>query len=252
MAAAQGTISPRTRHARELFAGLPRTYDRMGALLSLGQDPRWRRFMASRVSVPPAGRVLDVATGTGAVALELARWTPARIVGLDLSEPMIRRGAERVAGAGGDGRITFVLGQGETLPFADETFDAVTFTYLLRYVDDPASTLRELARVLRADGTLAGVEFHVPSRPAWRAGWTLYTRAVMPVLGRAVSGAWFEACRFLGPSISRFYGRYPLMDQLAMWRAAGIQDVHARVMSLGAGVVVWGRRAGEGVAGAGG
>jgi demethylmenaquinone methyltransferase/2-methoxy-6-polyprenyl-1,4-benzoquinol methylase len=238
--------SPRTRHARELFAGLPRTYDRVGALLSFGQDPRWRRFMASRVSVPAGGRVLDVATGTAGVALELARWTEAGIVGLDQSEAMLREGHSRMRRAGLAGRTRFVLGQGERLPFPDRSFDAVTFTYLLRYVDDPASTLEELARVLRPRGTLANLEFHVPRHPLWRAGWRLYTRAVMPVVGRLVSSSWYEVGRFLGPSISRFAERYPLEEQLAMWSAAGIEDVRVRILSLGAGVVMWGAKGGAG------
>jgi demethylmenaquinone methyltransferase/2-methoxy-6-polyprenyl-1,4-benzoquinol methylase len=157
---------------------------------------------------------------------------------------MIRRGAERAVRAGLGDRIAFVLGQGERLPFPDGAFDAVTFTYLLRYVDDPASTLVELARVLRAGGTLANLEFHVPRSAAWRALWHLYTRGVMPVVGRVISRPWYDVGRFLGPSLSRFYRRYPLEDQLAMWRAAGIDDVKARVMSLGGGVVIWGSRAG--------
>lgn len=239
-------VSSRANEARALFAGLPRTYDRMGAILSFGQDPRWRRFMVSRVSVPQGGLVLDVATGTGAVAIEVASWTGARVVGVDLSEPMIREGVARAARAqardNADARVRFALGQGERLPFPDATFDAVTFTYLLRYVEDPASTLLELARVLRVGGTLANLEFHVPRSTSWRAGWHLYTRGVMPVVGRLVSRSWSEVGRFLGPSISRFYQRYPMEDQLVMWRSAGIQDVQARVMSLGGGVVVWGRR----------
>jgi demethylmenaquinone methyltransferase/2-methoxy-6-polyprenyl-1,4-benzoquinol methylase len=234
--------SPRTQHARELFAGLPRTYDRMGALLSFGQDRRWRRFMASRVSVPHGGRVLDVATGTASVALELARWTDARIVGLDQSEAMLGEGRDRVARGGLASRIRLVLAQGERLPFPDGIFDAVTFTYLLRYVDDPAATLRELARVLRPGGTLANLEFHVPGHPLWRACWRLYTRGVMPLMGRLVSRSWYEVGRFLGPSISRFAEQHPLEDQLGMWSAAGIGNVQLRIFSMGAGVVLWGTR----------
>jgi demethylmenaquinone methyltransferase/2-methoxy-6-polyprenyl-1,4-benzoquinol methylase len=245
MQGVQTHSSRRTDHARDLFAGLPETYDRIGALLSFGQDPRWRRFMVSKVSVPQGGRVLDVATGTGAVAIEVARWTGARVTGLDQSEPMVRQGVERAVRAGFEERIGFVLGQGERLPFPDEGYDAVTFTYLLRYVEDPALTLAELARVLRIGGTLANLEFHVPPTPLWRAGWELYTRGVMPLFGRLVSSSWFEVGRFLGPSISRFYARYPLEDQLTMWRAAGIRDVQARVMSLGGGVVVWGSKGGS-------
>ena len=234
--------STRTSHARRLFAGLPATYDRVGALLSFGQDPRWRRFMVSRVSLPPGGRVLDVATGTGAVAIELAGRADARILGLDQSEPMVRQAIDRVGRAGMSGRIRFVLGQGERLPFPDGSFDAVTFTYLLRYVDDPAATLNELARVLRRGGTMANLEFHVPRNPAWRGLWFLYTRGVLPLAGRLVSRPWYEAGRFLGPSISGLYRRLPLGEQLSMWRAAGIEDVRARVMSLGGGVVIWGQK----------
>jgi len=216
----------------------------MGALLSFGQDPRWRRFLASRIAVPAGGRILDVATGTAAVAIELARWSSAGIVGLDQSEPMIRGGMERVSAQELDGRIRFVLGQGERLPFPDGAFDAVTFTYLLRYVDDPPTTLVELARVLRVGGTLANLEFHVPRSAAWRAAWRLYTRAVMPLVGGVVSRSWYDVGRFLGPSISNFYDRYPLGDQLTMWRAAGLSDVQARVLSLGGAVVVWGSKRG--------
>jgi len=135
-----------------------------------------------------------------------------------------------------------VLGDGQRLPFADETFDALTFTYLLRYVDDPATTLTELARVVKPGGTVANLEFHVPPNPVWRWLWVFYTRAVMPVVGRMVSKEWAEVGRFLGGSISSFYERLPLTDQLAAWRRAGILDVRARVMSLGGGVVIWGAK----------
>jgi len=229
----------RTVRARRLFAGLPRRYDPMGRLLSFGQDPRWRRFLVSRVSIPTSGIALDVATGTGAVAIELVRRSGATVVGLDQSEPMLREGVRRAASAGFASRTSFVLGQGERLPFADRTFDALTFTYLLRYVDDPAATLSELARVVRPGGAMASLEFHVPLRP-WEPLWWLYTRAVMPAVGRLVSTSWYEVGRFLGPSISGFYERHPLREQLLMWRAAGIEDARAEPMSLGAAIVIWG------------
>jgi demethylmenaquinone methyltransferase/2-methoxy-6-polyprenyl-1,4-benzoquinol methylase len=234
--------SERTRHAKRLFAGLPSTYERMGALLSLGQDPRWRRFMVSRVRVPPGGRVLDVATGTGLVARHLAARTGATVIGLDQSEPMLRQGVEAAARAGL--RQAFVMGRAERLPFRGESFDAVTFTYLLRYVDDPAGTLSELTRVLRVGGTLANVEFHVPPRPVWRWLWAVYTRGALPVLGRVVSPPWYEVGRFLGPSIAGFYRRHSLPDQLEMWKASGVSHVRARMMSFGAGVVIWGTKDG--------
>jgi len=232
--------SERTRNAKQLFAGIAPEYDRMGALLSLGQDPRWRRFLASRVNAIPGSWVLDVATGTGLVARELAQRHNVRIAGVDQSWPMVRRGAHAVRAEGLDGRISFVLGQAERLPFPDEAFDSVTFTYLLRYVDDPGATLVELARVLRPGGVLACLEFHVPQDPYAQAGWRAYTRTVLPAAGWIVSKAWYRTGRFLGPSIERFYERYPLPVQVRMWQEAGIRRVRSRVMGVGAGIVIWG------------
>jgi len=241
-AARQGAPSERNRFARLLFSGLPSGYDRLAEILSYGQNGRWRRFMVSRVRTAAGERVLDVATGTAAVASDLARRTGSAVTGLDQSEEMLREGARRVLDGGLDGSVALVLGRAERLPFDDDTFDAVTFTYLLRYVDDPASTLRELARVLRPGGTLANLEFCLPSNRVWRLGWTAHTRFVLPTAGRAVSPAWEEVGRFLRPSIRDFYARLPLPDQLALWRAAGIGDARAREMSLGSGVVIWGRK----------
>jgi demethylmenaquinone methyltransferase / 2-methoxy-6-polyprenyl-1,4-benzoquinol methylase len=236
--------SPRTRHARRLFAHLPSNYDRMGALLSFGQDPRWRRFMVSRVRVGSGAQVLDVATGTGMVAREVAARNGASVVGLDQSVEMLRRGVAETKATGLGESVRFVLGRAEALPFPSGRFDAVTFTYLLRYVDDLAATLAELVRVLKPGGMLANLEFHVPSRPLWLPLWWLYTRIGLPAAGRISSRGWYEAGRFLGPSISGFYREHPFEEQLAMWRAAGITDVRARVMSLGGGVVIWGMKSG--------
>ncbi len=234
------------RHARWLFSGLPANYDRMAEALSFGQNGRWRRFMVSRVRAGLAGRgeplVLDVATGPAAVALELARSSGASVLGLDQSAEMLGAGVRNAVDAGLSDRVRFVLGHGERLPFPDGAFDAVMFTYLLRYVDDPSAALAELARVLKPGGTLANLEFHVPPNAIWRGLWFAYTRVGLPLAGRLVSRSWFEVGRFLGPSVSGFYRRCPLTDQLAMWRAAGVRDVAARPMSLGGGVVIWGTK----------
>jgi demethylmenaquinone methyltransferase/2-methoxy-6-polyprenyl-1,4-benzoquinol methylase len=210
----------------------------MGAVLSLGQDPRWRRFLASRVNPIPGSWVLDVATGTGLVARQLARRN-VRVVGLDQSGSMLARGVEAIRGTPLEERIRFVRARAERLPFADETFDAVTFTYLLRYVDDPAATVAELARVLRPGGTMASLEFHVPDDPWLRLGWRAYTRTVLPAVGWAVSPAWYRTGRFLGRSVSDFEGRFPLAVQVRWWQDAGMRHVRTRVMGVGAGVMTW-------------
>jgi demethylmenaquinone methyltransferase/2-methoxy-6-polyprenyl-1,4-benzoquinol methylase len=228
--------------ARDLFAPLGASYDRWSRLLSLGQDPRWRRFLVSRVAVGPDDDVLDVATGTAAVAIELVRRRGCRVVGLDQSPEMLAAGRERVEAAGLGDRIRLVEGSADRLPFPNGSFDAVTFTYLLRYVEEPATTLRELARVVRPGGTLAALEFGLP-RGIWRPLWELYVRVGLPLAGRLISPGWHEVGAFLGPSIREFHGRLPLRQQLELWRSAGLEDVQARRLSLGGGYVVWGRRA---------
>lgn len=232
----------RTRHARELFAPLGQTYDRYARLLSFGQDPRWRSFLVSRIP-PDALRVLDVATGTAAVAIELARAQSKRsVTGVDQSPEMLEAGRDRIAQAALSERIELREGRAEALPLADGEVDALTFTYLLRYVDDVPATLRELTRVVRPGGTVAMLEFGLP-RAAWRPLWELYVRVGLPAAGAVVSPGWRDVGSFLGPSIRDFWRQWPEQRLLDAWREAGLADVAARRMSLGGGLVVWGRRA---------
>lgn len=227
-------MTDRRRHALALFAPLGPTYDRVGATLSLGQDPRWRRFLVSRLPLD-GGHVLDVATGTGLVAAELAR-RRFRVTGIDQSPEMLAVARTRC-----HGEIELVEASAESLPFADASFDHLTVTYLLRYVDDPGSVLVELARVVRPGGTISSLEFGVPRGP-WRPLWEAYVRAVLPAAGRLLSPGWHEVGRFLGPSIRDYWARYPSERQHALWEAAGLVDVRERRLSLGGGVVTWGIR----------
>jgi demethylmenaquinone methyltransferase / 2-methoxy-6-polyprenyl-1,4-benzoquinol methylase len=229
--------------AREVFTGLPSRYDRLAYLLSFGQDRRWRRAVVDHAAAGSPGLVLDVATGPAGIALAVAARTGANVVGVDLNEPMLRAGLPRIRRPGLRGRVRVAAGRADQLPFADATFDSVTFSYLLRYVDDPAATLAELARCLRPGGTLACLEFNVPPQPAWRAAWWCYTRLALPVLGAVTGGlAWYRVGRFLGPSISVHYRQHPLSAQVAAWRAAGLTDVGVELMSLGGGLVMWGSK----------
>jgi demethylmenaquinone methyltransferase / 2-methoxy-6-polyprenyl-1,4-benzoquinol methylase len=236
--------SERNRAARELFAPLARTYDRYARLLSFGQDPRWRVFLCSRVDAGPGDTVLDVACGTGAVAIELARRHGCRVVGVDQSPEMLAEGRRRVTAAGLAGRIELREGRAEELPFEDGGLAGLTFTYLLRYVDDPAATMRELVRVVRPGGSIAMLEFAVPPRPLPRAAWEAWVRAGLPLAGRAVSPGWGEVGGFLGPSIRAFWRAWPPDRLRGVWEGAGIGGVQARLLSLGGGVVMWGSRAG--------
>ena len=239
------TAAERNHFAQHLFPPLPARYDRLAELLSFGQNGRWRRAMVDRIEPRAGGLVLDVASGTAGVAIALGRRTTARIVGIDLTEQMLRQGQRNVQEAGLRPRISLITGRAEQLPFPDASFDALTFTYLLRYVDDPQATLAELARVVKPGAKVASLEFNEPPAPFWRAAWWLYTRTALPLGGLLTGGReWLVVGRFLGPNISAHYRRYPVSWTVAAWRKAGFTDVGVKAMSLGGGLVMWGTRSG--------
>jgi len=229
--------------AVSLFRDLPGRYDSLAEVLSLGQNARWRHELVSHIAAGKPQRVLDVATGTAGVAMWIASRTDASIVGVDVSDEMLATGRRRVAAAGLDSRIRLQAGRAEELPFDAGSFDAVSFTYLLRYVSDPVTTVAELARTLRPGGVMASLDFYVPPNLVWRVAWWLYTRLVLPVAGLILGGGpWWGVGRFLGPNISRHYRRYPLPQIVKLWTAAGMKEVQWRVMSLGGGLVMWGTK----------
>jgi demethylmenaquinone methyltransferase / 2-methoxy-6-polyprenyl-1,4-benzoquinol methylase len=241
--------------ARSLFSPLPARYDRLAEILSFGQNGAWRLAAVDAIArglangrgqgtgTGTAPLVLDVASGTAGVAIELAKRTQGTVVGVDLTEQMLRQGAANVAASTVAGQITLIGGQAERLPFADATFDALTFSYLLRYVTDPQATLAELARVVKPGGPMASLEFCVPAGPVWHPSWVAYTRLALPMAGLLTGGpAWWRVGRFLGPSISGHYRQYPVDWTVRAWEKAGFTGVGARTMSLGGGLIMWGTR----------
>jgi demethylmenaquinone methyltransferase/2-methoxy-6-polyprenyl-1,4-benzoquinol methylase len=239
-------VSERKRHARELFAGIAADYDRWAQLLSFGQDRRWHDMMVETIA-PAAERegavVADVATGTGAVAIALARRYACRVIGIDQSTDMLAGARTRVASAGLAGRIDLVESDAERLPLEPASVEALTHTYLLRYVDDPAAVLATLAAAVRPGGMMASLDFGVPAGAALHA-WRAYTRVGLPLAGALAGPGWVRTGRFLGPSIEGFWRRHPVEEVLRMWADAGMERIRARRLSSGGGIVIWGVRAG--------
>jgi demethylmenaquinone methyltransferase / 2-methoxy-6-polyprenyl-1,4-benzoquinol methylase len=213
--------------ARRLFAPIAPSYQRWASVLSLGQDGRWRRAMITGLDLAPGSQVLDVAAGTGSIT-RLLQQGGHRVVGADLSPAMLSQhpGPNRV------------MARGERLPFRDDGFDAVTFGYLLRYVDDPVACLEGFTRVLKPGGRLGMVEFGLPT--TWYFPWRAYTDGVLPLAGHLIDQGWYEVGEFLRKSIEGFHRRHP--DLEAVFHEAGFVDVKSRHMSLGGGLVMWARK----------
>ena len=214
--------------ARRLFAPIAPSYQTWARILSLGQDPRWRRAMLDGISVPAGASVLDVAAGTGSIT-RLLQDMGHKVIGVDLSEEMLglHPGPDRVQA------------RAEMLPFGTASFDALTFGYLLRYVDDPVACLTELARVLKPGGRIGMVEFGLPVG-VWKPPWVVFAGLILPVAGRLISPGWYRVGRFLRRSIEDFHQTYP--DLVLLWREAGLVDVAIERLSLGGGVVMWARK----------
>jgi demethylmenaquinone methyltransferase / 2-methoxy-6-polyprenyl-1,4-benzoquinol methylase len=251
---------------RRIFSPIAQAYDRPALILSLLQYRRWHRFLLSRVLssvrpeeskdrnttsakaeesrperfAPATPRILDMATGTGAIAFDILRRTNANVVGADVTRLMLLRAQAR-ADTRLKERLNLIECTAEAPPFAAASFDAITFAYLLRYVGDVPATLGSLARLLRPGGTMASLDFAVPSG-VWHPLWRLYTGAVLPAAGRLFSREWRDVGGFLGPSIRDFYRHWPEERLLEAWRDVGFSDVRARRLSLGGAIVIWGTK----------
>ena len=234
---------PLPAFARDLFAPIGSDYDRVAAVLSFGQDPRWRSALVRGCPVLAGAHTLDVATGTAAVAIAMAKRYGCRVTGLDQSAEMLATGRERVSRAGLDGRIELVEGRAQELPYDDATFDGVTSTYFLRYVEDVPAAIAELVRVAKPGAPVGYLDFGVPPLAPARVAWEGYTRAGLPLAGRVIGHGWLEVGQFLNGSIRRFGEEYPPAGLGDLFGAAGLREVRVRRMSLGGGTVVTGRRA---------
>ena len=241
-AESQPAVPVKRTLAQDLFDGVAPSYDTWAQVLTFFQYLPWRRFLVSRMALRPGKLVLDVCTGTAGVAMEIADHHDDRIVGLDVSHFMLEAGLRAVEKKNLDGRVQLIQGRAEHLPFPDQTFDTVVFTYLLRYVQDPDATIRELSRVLKPGGELLSLEFGLPEALWVRALWEIYNRVVMPVMTIPVSRGWHRVGCFLGPSISGFCKRYPVDRLATIWRDNGIPLVETRPLLKGAAVVMWGKK----------
>jgi demethylmenaquinone methyltransferase/2-methoxy-6-polyprenyl-1,4-benzoquinol methylase len=212
-----------------MFTRIARRYDLMNALMTGGRHHAWRRATAAALGAAPPGPVLDLATGTGDLALAIHRVRPGgTVVGADFSEGMLGQAAAKLARRR-VGRVPLVAADALALPFGDGTFAAVASAFLLRNLADLARGLAEMRRVTRPGGLVVTLEITRPRVPGWDGVFGFYFHRIVPAVGGAVAGD-RAAYAYLPDSVDRFVSPGALAD---LMRRAGLGDVRYRRLGLG-------------------
>ncbi len=215
----------------EMFDRISRRYDLLNHLLSLGLDIRWRRQAARRLASSPDQVLLDLACGTGDLAIAAIRsGRPDRfVVGVDMAAQMLRLAEQKISRRGLAERIRFVRGDGMSLPLADRSVDAAMIAFGIRNMPDTATCLNELHRVVRPGGRLVVLEFSIPENRLVRSLYLPYFRHILPRLGRMISGDGY-AYRYLDRTVETYtYGE----EFVALMEAAGFVNVRRRPLTWG-------------------
>lgn len=220
----------RIAKVRGIFSSIPRSYDFLNHFLSLRRDIAWRRFTVRRMRFFRTNRLLDVATGTGDLAIEAARTYPEiSVVGLDLVPGMLELGRKKIRKRGLEGRIRLVEGDALALPFEDGSFDAASIAFGIRNIPDREAALREMARVVVPGGAVMVLELTRPSNRLVRAFYSVYLNGLLPLLGKMISRD-RTAYSYLADSIMEF----PSPEEFSgIMRGAGLSEVEAVPLTLG-------------------
>lgn len=220
-----------------LFDGIAGTYDMLNHLLSLNIDKSWRKKTVKMLT--PCNLLLDVAIGTADLSLEIMKQKKAQeIQGLDVSKEMMRLGEEKVRKAGLEGKVKFELGSALEMPYADNSYDAVTCAYGVRNFPDADKGLEEFFRVMKPGGQLAILEFSYPTNPVIRWAYDLFFSHVLPLIGRMVSkdkGAY----AYLNESVKNFMWGEEMCEHI---KAAGFKDVKFRTLTFGITTIYTGKK----------
>lgn len=223
-------LSEKGENIRQMFGAIAPRYDFLNRLLSLGIDRRWRKRAVGMLKYREGSRILDVATGTGDVALEIARTTPSsvKITGADFCQEMVELGRSKVATSPYSGRIDFQVAPCEDLPFKDNTFDSITIAFGIRNVVDRDLGLAEMWRVLRPGGRIVILEISTPRSPLFRQGYYFYFRRILPMIGGMFSR--YNAYKYLPDSVLKFPSREEFSR---MMLAAGFSAIQVHDLTFG-------------------
>jgi demethylmenaquinone methyltransferase/2-methoxy-6-polyprenyl-1,4-benzoquinol methylase len=232
-------LSEKGERIREMFGAIAPRYDFLNRLLSLGIDRKWRRYAVSKVLWGPGSRILDIATGTGDVALEIAAQTDGSVTisGIDFCQEMVDIARVKASHSAHGQRLEFFVAPCEAIPFPDDTFDSATIAFGIRNVVDRLQGLREICRVLKPGGRLVVLEFSTPALPTVRGLYLFYFNHILPFVGGLFSR--FSAYRYLPDSVLAFPSREEF-KQLML--TAGFTSPSHRDLSLGIATVYLGEK----------
>ena len=227
-------LTDKGRGVRQMFDDISHRYDLLNRLLSFGIDRRWRRFAVSQLSIPKGGRVLDIATGTCDVALEVAEQSDpsVSIVGEDFTQGMLVQGQLKLNGSEHGQRIMLVNAPCEEIPHPDETFDAITIAFGIRNVVDRQAGLNEMFRVLKPGGRAVILEFSNPRSQLFRKLYYFYFQKILPAIGGLLSKR--SAYQYLPDSVIEF----PSQEEFSgMMGTAGFQRLQFCDLTFGISTV---------------
>lgn len=200
--------SEQTKKAQvtKMFDTISNEYDGLNRVISFGIDVKWRNKVVKLISDKQPKNILDIATGTGDLAISLTTTNAEEIIGLDISDGMLEVGRKKIKSKNLDHIISMVIGDSEDLPFKDNTFDAISVAFGVRNFENLEKGLSEILRVLKPDGLFVILETSVPTNPLYKAGYYIYTKFILPTIGRLFSKD-RVAYRYLSESASVFpYG----------------------------------------------
>lgn len=179
--------SSKKEQVSEMFDTISENYDNLNRVISFGIDVKWRKKIVKMVTEKHPEKILDIATGTGDLAILMANTSAAKIIGLDISAGMLEVGKKKIEQKSLSNKIEMVLGDSEKIPYADNTFDAITVAFGIRNFENLEKGLSEILRVLKPNGIFIILETSIPEKFPFRQGYHLYTKNIMPIIGKLFS-----------------------------------------------------------------
>ena len=217
----------------KMFDNISKEYDGLNRVISFGIDLKWRKKVVTLVSSKQPYNILDIATGTGDLAISLTKTSAKEIIGLDISDGMLEVGRKKIASKRLDGIVEMVVGDSEDLPFDDNTFDAITVAFGVRNFMNLEKGLAEILRVLKPNGIFVILETSVPTRTPYKQGYKLYSTYILPTIGKIFSKD-KSAYKYLSESASKFpYGE--AMNTIL--RQVGFTNVTDRPQTFGVATI---------------